>query len=110
MKKKTYREEMLRTGSSFKPEEMLSLGGMGLSEEAGEVLGLIKKHVFHKHPLNREKLISELGDVRWYFELLLHSLGTTIEEVEEVNIKKLHKRYPEGFSTEKSINRKQGDE
>jgi hypothetical protein len=33
----------------------------------------------------------------------------TLEEVLITNIEKLKKRYPEGFSVEKSINRQEGD-
>lgn len=34
---------------------------------------------------------------------------STIEEVMDMNIKKLSARYPDGFSTEKSLHRKEGD-
>jgi NTP pyrophosphatase (non-canonical NTP hydrolase) len=106
MAKKTYREEMLRTANGHPEQDLLLLGAIGLCEEAGEVAGLIKKHHFHKHPMNLEKLKKELGDVRWYFELIIHSINSTIEEIEEVNIKKIYERFPDGFSPEASINRK----
>jgi NTP pyrophosphatase (non-canonical NTP hydrolase) len=109
MHSKKYRKEVLRTATSTPPEKWLELGAIGLAEEAGEVLGLLKKHVFHKHELNREKMLKELGDVRWYFELICTALNTTIDEIEEVNIKKTTERYPEGFTPEKSINRKKED-
>lgn len=99
-----YREEVLRTASAA--VDPLSLGAMGLAGETGEVVDLIKKHVHHKVPLDREKLINELGDVRWYFELLCHCAGVDMQEIEERNILKLRKRYPEGFSTQASIDRK----
>ena len=47
----------------------------------------------------------ELGDVAWYLALTSHALGLTLEEVLEHNIEKLKKRYPEGFSAEKSLHR-----
>lgn len=106
-----YRKEVLR---NLNPEhvpsdrDVLNLGAMGLAGEAGECVDLVKKHLFHKVPLDREKLLKELGDVRWYFEVLCHAAGTTIEEVEKLNVEKLRKRFPNGFTTEASV--KKADE
>lgn len=99
-----YRDEVLRTAAEH--PDMLGLGGMGLAGEAGEVVDLIKKTVYHGVPLDKEKLIKELGDVRWYFEVLCYCVGTTMEEVENINVEKLRKRYPDGFTTQASIERK----
>lgn len=100
----TYRDEMFRVLN--KDVDKLSLGAMGLAGESGEVIDLIKKHLFHGKPLDNNKLIEELGDVRWYLELLFVCTGTTMTEVEERNIAKLRKRYPNGFTTQDSIERK----
>lgn len=100
----SYRDEVLRTASAH--VDPLSLGAMGLAGEAGEVVDLIKKHVHHKAPFDRDKFIKELGDVRWYLELLCHCANVSMEEVEALNIEKLRKRYPDGFSTQASIERK----
>ena len=80
---------------------------MGLCGESGEVIDLVKKHVSHGHPLNREKLIDELGDVAWYLAECATVLDVSLEEILERNIEKLKKRYPEGFSTYRSINREE---
>jgi NTP pyrophosphatase (non-canonical NTP hydrolase) len=78
---------------------------MGLAGETGEVVDLIKKHLFQKATLSREDLIKELGDVRWYFELMCYCAGTTIEEVERLNVEKLARRHPKGWTPE-SANRR----
>lgn len=79
---------------------------MGLAGEAGEVLDLIKKHLFHGHPLNADKIKEELGDVRFYLEALTDLLGMTMESVEEANVQKLEKRYAGGkFTAAESQNR-----
>jgi len=97
----SYRTAVLRTAQRFSDtSKELNLGGMGLAGEAGEACDLIKKVVFHDKPLDRDKLIKELGDVRWYLEFLCIALGTTIEEVQAANNAKLVDRYPTGFSTE----------
>lgn len=86
----------------------LLAGAVGLVGEAAEVLGRMKKVVFHEHPLDGEmmnKLALELGDTRFYFEQLSIDLGMTIEHIERLNRQKLDKRYPEGFSPQRSLNR-----
>lgn len=93
-----YREEVLRTMVVNSGQE-LTMGAMGLAGESGEVVDLIKKHIFHGKPLDRENLLLELGDVRWYIEVLLAAVGYTMEEVEVANIKKLRARHPNGFNT-----------
>lgn len=53
---------------------------LGLSDEAGEVAGKIKKW-FRDGVLDREGIKKELGDEAWYFFMLLNVLGFTLEEV-----------------------------
>lgn len=102
-----YQAQAMRTA---KPEcRSLANAGLGLAGEAGEVADEIKKHLFHKHPLNREKLIKEAGDVAWYLALLCEILNTTLDEVFKTNVDKLLERYPDGFDPERSRNRKAGD-
>lgn len=87
------------------PGELLN-GALGITGEAGEVADLIKKHVFHGHDLDRGEIVKELGDVCWYVALLATSIGVGLDEILDRNIEKLKRRYPEGFSSEASINRK----
>lgn len=98
---------MVTKNPELSGRELLINSVMGLCGESGEVIDLVKKHVSHGHPLKREKLIDELGDVAWYLAECATVLDVTLEEVLERNIEKLKKRYPEGFSTERSINREE---
>lgn len=102
----SYREDVLRTAVNNSNIDSLTFSAMGLAGETGEVVDLIKKHVYHDVPLNRDKLIEELGDVRWYFEVLCNRLNVSMEEIERLNIEKLKKRYPNGFTTQASLERK----
>ena len=79
---------------------------MGLCGESGEAIDIVKKHLHQGHELDREKLIKELGDIAWYLAETATALDVSLEEVLERNIEKLRSRYPEGFSTERSVNRK----
>ncbi len=87
--------------------DVLINGVMGLCGESGECIDIVKRHLAQGHELNREELIKELGDVAWYLAETAFALDVELEEVLMCNIEKLKKRYPEGFSTEKSINREE---
>ena len=86
-------------------KDVLINGVMGLCGESGEVIDIVKKHLAQGHELDKEKIIKELGDVAWYMAEIATVLGVELEDVLVQNIEKLKKRYPEGFSTEKSVNR-----
>lgn len=94
-----------RTLPKGKEGENLANYGLGLSGESGEVVDHIKKHVFHGHEMDTEKVMEELGDVLRYVAGLSTMCGFTLEEVATANITKLQKRFPKGFSREASIKR-----
>lgn len=108
---KTYRDEVLRTctpGFLSNFRLMLSNAGLGLAGEAGECADIAKKFLHHEAPdadkalfdaTYREKMIKELGDLRWYLELAAHAIGVSTEEIERTNATKLRKRFPVGFNT-----------
>ena len=78
---------------------------MGLCGESGEAIDIVKKHLHQGHELNKEKLIKELGDIAWYLAEACFALDVELETVLTMNIEKLKKRYPEGFTVDKSVNR-----
>ena len=53
---------------------------LGLIGEAGEVTDLVKKHLFHKHEMDTEKLSKEIGDVCWYIAALVRRLRTKLNK------------------------------
>ena len=87
----------------------LLMGCLGLAGESGELLDLFKKWIFHGKDLDENHAKKELGDVLWYCAEIAHSFGWNLDEVMEMNIDKLKARYPEGFDTELSNHRKEGD-
>jgi NTP pyrophosphatase (non-canonical NTP hydrolase) len=78
-------------------QRRLALYGLGLSDEAGEVSGVIKKHLFHDMPLDREDLLAECGDVLWYLDRVLWAIGASLEDAMVANDAKLAARYPDGW-------------
>lgn len=80
-------------------------GALGLCGESGEVIDLLKKHIFQGHELDKERMIEEVGDCLWYIAELATGLGVSLDEVAHRNIEKLKRRYPDGFDPERSIHR-----
>ena len=86
-------------------EEMIVNALLGLSGEVGEINDYIKKHKYQGHQLIVDKLLEEVGDVMWYIALLCTALYSNMDDVMTGNIEKLKKRYPNGFDSDRSINR-----
>ena len=82
--------------------ERLLDAAAGLAEEAGEVLGLVRKHAYMRHALDRERVARELGDALWCLTAVATCVGVPLETVAASNLEKLRQRYPDGYSDEAS--------
>ena len=101
-----YQQLALRTlNPELSERDILINGVMGLCGESGEAIDIIKKHLAQGHPLDKEKLAGELGDVAWYLAETAYAIGYPLDEILRMNIDKLRVRYPEGFRTEDSLHR-----
>lgn len=87
-------------------QDALANAALGLGE-AGEIQNLIKKHIYHGHDLDVDKIVDECGDQLFYIAWMLDLVGTTMSWAMQQNIEKLKRRYPDGFSSERSINREE---
>lgn len=106
MKMNEYQRLAATTANSTLPHrDQIANGALGLVGEAGEAADMIKKHLFHGHPLDADAVKGELGDVLWYVATLAGVLGIELDDVAEFNVAKLKARYPEGFSEERSRGR-----
>lgn len=92
-------------GAGGDGERRLMVAALGLAGEAGEFANLVKKLTAHKHPIGPETLADELGDVLWYIAEAAAASGLSLEDIAHQNVEKLKKRYPEGFSSQRSIHR-----
>ena len=100
-----YQTLALRTlNPELSEKDVLINGVMGLCGESGEAIDLVKKHLAQGHPLDAEKLAKELGDIAWYLAETAHAIGYSLEDILKMNIDKLAARYPEGFSSDRSMN------
>lgn len=109
-----YQELALRTASPQSTESeqtMLDAAALGLSGESGEIADHVKKILYHGHPLDdatRDKIAKEIGDILWYCAVGAKGIGVSLSDIARMNVEKLRKRYPDGFSTEESLNRPHG--
>lgn len=94
---------MVTLNPDLSRKDVLINGVMGLCGESGEAIDIVKKHLAQGHPLDRERLIKELGDIAWYLAETAYALEIPLSRVLEGNIEKLRKRYPEGFDSRKSL-------
>ena len=109
-----YQKEAMRTASGMNYENngMLinaALGLCGESGESGEVADIVKKATFQGHELDAEHIAKELGDVAWYLAVGAQAIGYDLETIMQMNVDKLRARYPDGFNSEQSLHRKEGD-
>lgn len=82
---------------------------MGLCGESGEAIDIVKKWLMQGHELDRAHLVRELGDVAWYLAEAATALDVPLEAVFQGNLDKLRQRFPNGFDTGASVNRKEGN-
>ena len=76
----------------------------GLSAEVGEIHSLYQ-HEYQGKPVDKDRVIDECGDLCWFLNELLDTYHVDFEEVLSYNVNKLKKRYPAGFSEERSEKR-----
>lgn len=79
---------------------------MGLVGEAGEVSELFKKECFYGRHTDVGELTKELGDVFHYFCRVLHLNHISINAVIQTHKEKMSKRFPNGYTDEAAIARK----
>lgn len=101
-----YQNQAMKTlNPSLSKRDVLINGVMGLCGEAGEAIDLVKKHLHQGHPLDKDKLVKELGDLAWYLAETAYALDFPLEIVLRKNLEKLKNRYPDGFDESRSQNR-----
>lgn len=101
-----YQQQAARTRQdATNRRDAMANAALGIAGEAGEIADIVKKGLYHHHYVDSEKMLKELGDELWYLAWMADLWGYTLEDVARANIEKLWQRYPEGFDTQRSINR-----
>jgi NTP pyrophosphatase (non-canonical NTP hydrolase) len=102
----TYQRLSTRTmPTNLSQAETIAMLGLGIAGEAGEVVEIVKKDIFHGHMRDKKETEKEIGDLMFYIVNLATLYDLSMENILELNIEKLKIRYPNGFSTEDSIRR-----
>lgn len=96
---KQYQETAVKT-AVYGSGSNIIYPALGLSNEAGEVLGKIKKVLRDNDgnftPELNSKIGDEIGDVLWYCAALARDLNLSLDDIAENNIKKLLDRQSRG--------------
>ena len=95
-----YQRQSRRTWSRVVVDHAILYPTLGLTNEAGEVAGKVKKIFRDKGGVigeeDRAALKSELGDVLWYLAQICTDLDLSLQEVAEDNLRKLARRQEAG--------------
>jgi len=93
-------EYQLKAGATDLQDGNLIYHVLGLTNEAGEVAGKVKKNIRDKgnvwDQVDRDALAQELGDVLWYLSRVASAVGYTLEEIAQMNLDKLASRKERG--------------
>jgi NTP pyrophosphatase (non-canonical NTP hydrolase) len=70
---------------------------LGLAGETGELLSEYKKHLRDRdvHPLPKDRIAEELGDLLWYIANVASKFGLDLNEIAEKNLAKARDRWTE---------------
>ncbi len=77
-----------------------------LGKHCGEVCNYVKKVAFHDHEYDKESLIDSVQTVVWTVCDICQVIEVEISDVFDYNAEKLTKRYPDGWSSQDSIDRR----
>jgi len=101
MNLKEYQDLCKKTAKEFdSPEKEIFIWGLGLTGEAGDVAGCIKKTYAHDND-QKVGIRENIGDMLWYVAMICNFFNWDLEKILNENIEKLKKRYPQGkFTTE----------
>ena len=80
-------------------------GALGVCGEAGELADAIKKCWAYGKELDKKNVIEELGDLRFYMQLIMNKLEISDSDILQANCDKLSIRYREGYTDQAAIDR-----
>ena len=94
----------------FPKERALEYLALGLTSEAGEVSGKVKKLIrdgedVEGFEMKKIAIASEIGDVLWYCAMMAKEVGVPLNEIMKENLKKLHGRKERGTLSGSGDNR-----
>ena len=94
----------------FPKEKALEYLALGLTSEAGEVAGKVKKLIrdgedVEGFEMKKLAISSEIGDVLWYCAMMAKEVGVPLANIMQENLDKLHSRKERGTLSGSGDNR-----
>ena len=85
----------------FPKDKALEYLALGMTSEAGEVAGKVKKLIrdgedVEGFELKKIAIASEIGDVLWYCAMMAKEVGVPLNTIMQENLRKLHSRKERG--------------
>lgn len=90
------------------PREQEQHSLFGMSGEVGELHSIYQKG-FQGHLFDVEHVKKEVGDILWMLAEYCTANSWSMDDIAQMNIDKLKRRYPIGFESERSVDRKEDD-
>lgn len=108
--------DTVKETAQYREDYAVIYPALGLAGETGEAVDIIKKSVRYRTKDmdfslvdaqsgkdRTEDMVSELGDVLWYWVNLVKDLGLNYEDILQYNYDKLRKRYKSAVADEKNV-------
>jgi NTP pyrophosphatase (non-canonical NTP hydrolase) len=94
-------EDLAGQTAIFPKEKALEYLALGMTSEAGEVAGKVKKLIrdgedVEGFEMKKIAIASEIGDVIWYCAMMAKEVGIPLNDILKENLKKLHSRKERG--------------
>jgi len=94
-------ENLASQTAIFPKEKALEYLALGLTSEAGEVAGKVKKLIrdgadVEGLEIKKLAIASEIGDVLWYCAMMAKEVGVPLNTIMQENLRKLHSRKERG--------------
>jgi len=96
-----YYESQSGQTAIFPKEKALEYLALGLTSEAGEVAGKVKKLIrdgedVEGFEMKKIAIASEVGDVLWYCAMMAKEVGVPLNTIMQMNLEKLRSRKERG--------------
>jgi len=94
-------EKLAGQTAIFPEDKALEYLALGMTSEAGEVAGKVKKLIrdgedVEGFEMKKLAIASEIGDVLWYCAMMAKEVGVPLNDIMKENLKKLHGRKERG--------------
>jgi NTP pyrophosphatase (non-canonical NTP hydrolase) len=93
-----YQVLAMRTAKPLPRDKAILHVIVGLADELGELSDAIKKSEIYGEPIDMVNMAEEVGDLLWRVSYAAHVFGFSLETIARMNIEKLARRFPDGYS------------